>query len=95
MATLTLSPGRVGANRVHIDLLDGDFAPIAPREVTLTLSPVDRSIEEKVVQALAVDGAFEIDGLFVPVAGVWTLEVSAWMDDFTRIDLDDRLEFAN
>ncbi len=95
MATLTLSPGRVGANRVHIDLLDGDFAPIAPREVTLTLSPVDRSIEEKVVQARAVDGAFEIDGLFVPVAGVWTLEVSAWMDDFTRIDLDDRLEFAN
>jgi copper transport protein len=95
MATLTLSPGRVGANRVHIDVLDGDFQPIAPRELSVSLTPADRSIEEKTIQARAVAGAYEIDTLFVPFAGLWTLEVSAWIDDFTKIDLDDRIEFAH
>ena len=95
MATLTLSPGRVGANRVRIDVLGGDFQPIALRELTLSLTPVDHSIEERTIPARPVDGAFEIDALFVPVAGAWTLEVSAWIDDFTKVDLDDRVEFAN
>ena len=95
MATLTLSPGKVGANRVRIDVLGGDFQPIALRELTVSLTPVDHSIEERTIPARPVDGAFEIDALFVPVAGAWTLEVSAWIDDFTKVDLDDRVEFAN
>jgi copper transport protein len=95
MATLTLSPGLGGANRVRIDVLGGDFQPIVLRELTVSLTPVDHSIEERTISARPVDGAFAIDALFVPVAGAWTLEVSAWIDDFTKVDLDDRVEFAN
>jgi hypothetical protein len=76
-------------------VLDGDFQSIALRELTVSLTPVDHSIEARTVPARAMDGAFEIDTLFVPVAGAWTLEVSAWIDDFTKVDLDDRVEFVN
>ncbi len=96
MATLTFSPGRVGRNRVHIDLLTGDFTPMIPRELTLSLGPADRSIEARAYPARPVgDGGYDIEGVFVPISGVWTIEVSALIDDFTKSELSGEREFAN
>lgn len=96
MAMVTLSPGKVGANRAHIDLLGGDFGPLAASEVTLTLKPEDGSIEERATIA-RVDpaGGYEVDRLFLPFAGAWRLEIDARIDDFTKYELSETREFAN
>ena len=96
MAMVTLSPGKVGANRAHIDLLGADFGPLEASEVTLRLKPEDGSIEERATIA-RVDpaGGYEVDRLFLPFAGAWRLEIDARIDDFTKYELSETREFAN
>jgi copper transport protein len=96
MATLTFSPGHVGENRVHIDLLTGDFGPLDPKEVSISLAPADKSIEPRAYSARPEgDGGYAADGVFVPVSGKWTIDVSALIDDFTKSELSGEREFAN
>lgn len=96
MAMVALSPGRVGVNRAHLDILDGSAGPLAPVEVKVALGPADQSIESKVyVAKLSPDGGFDAEGLLVNFAGAWRLEIAARIDDFTEYRLSETREFAN
>ncbi len=95
MASLGFSPGRVGANHVHVDVLSGDFKPLHPEEVRLTLAPKSGAIEPRSFLAKPDgQGGFDVDQALAPLPGLWTIEVSALIDDFTKIELSGEREFA-
>jgi copper resistance protein D len=83
MADVMIEPGRVGAaTRVTIHLLDEDFAPLAAKAVTLTLTPPEAAEKAgaKPVTRSALrdsDQAWQVDGIELPQPGNWIVTVSA------------------
>jgi putative copper resistance protein D len=78
MADVTIVPGRTGAARAIIRLLNDDLDPLAAKRVTLTLTapaPASRPIVRSA--ALATDGAWEVDGIELSQPGNWMVEVGA------------------
>ena len=94
MVMINLDPGRVGTNHASIEVLDGAYAPFDPRELMVTLVPLDGSIEARDVPARRVsEGIWEISQLYVPLAGNWTVRVGALVSDFERVDMASEFEF--
>lgn len=82
-ASVTLSSGRVGGTDIEIGLADAGGNPISPRAVRLSLEP-ESGIIAPIVRA-AESGAgdtWRIDGLNLPLAGVWLVEVEVRVSDF-------------
>ncbi len=95
MAMLTFDPGRAGANRVQIEILDGDFGPLEPKEVRLVLTPANAAIEPVSRPARrAPGGGWSVDNLHVPFPGAWTVTVEALVTDFDRIAISEGFEFT-
>ena len=92
MADVTLRPGRVGANDVVVDLLSGDFGPLNPMEVTVSLSQPGAGIEPIQRKAeRAADGQWQVRGLPLPVSGTWQVSVNILITDFEQVELTDTL----
>jgi copper transport protein len=88
-----LRPGRSGEARASIVLLDGDYAPMEPKEVTLTLSNRGAGIEPIERRAARVRaGEWEVGGLVVPLGGRWDVRVDALVSDFEKIALDGSID---
>jgi copper transport protein len=94
MVMITLEPGRVGANRARLDVTDGSFGLFDPRELVLTLSPQDGSLEPRDLVARRVtEGNWSIDELYIPLPGTWTFRIGALVSDFDRVDLASEYTF--
>ncbi len=89
MADVTVSPGRPGPVDVQLRLLREDFAPLAAKEVTVLFSNAAAGIEPLGRTASAAgDGTWRIEGLTLPLAGIWTVQVEVLVGDFDKIMLD-------
>jgi len=85
-ATLSLSPGKIGDNRIVLALSPKAGAPLNPQEVELRLSaPGIEPIARKAVRIAA--GRYEARDLPLWVAGPWQVEIGVLADDFTKREL--------
>ena len=89
MADVTIEPGRVGTARAAIRLWNEDFAPLAAREVTLTLtapSPGSKPVTRPALRN--ADGAWIVDGVALTEPGNWTVAVGGVLASGARLDLE-------
>jgi copper transport protein len=93
MAEISIMPGRAGPSSVSISLLDGDFGPLTAKEVRLSLANRSAGIEPVQRPALRQpDGNWLVEGLTVPIAGHWSVEIEILVSDFEMIRLNDTIE---
>jgi copper transport protein len=95
MAYLTITPARIGPVTVSIDLMANDLTPLQAKEVTLVLANPDAGIEP--IRRAATDtgdGAWQIDGLIVPIAGRWSVRLDVLISDFEQVRLESTFEIA-
>jgi copper transport protein len=93
MAEISLTPGRAGPVAVEIALLDGEFGPLAAKEVRIALSNPAAGIEALERQAVrAGDGTWRVSGLILPRAGRWTIELEILVSDFEMLRLREAVE---
>jgi copper transport protein len=91
MAQIEISRG----DGAHADVLvlDGAFAPLAVKEVTLVLANPGAGIEplRRTATRAADVGAnnWRIDNFQVPVAGRWNLRVELLVSDFDKLTIED------
>jgi copper transport protein len=90
MAQIDVEPVRARGSEVSIEVLDGEFHPLAAKEVTILLSNAAAGIEP-VRRAAASTGysSWRIDDLRIPVGGRWTLRVDILINDFEKETLED------
>ena len=70
MADLQIDPADADGRRVAITLLDGEFRPLAAKEVTVVFARPDSGIEPLRFAATHVAATiWQIDGVRLPVAG--------------------------
>lgn len=93
MAEISVAPGRAGPASVSIALLDGNFGPLSAKEVRLSLAIRAAGIEAVERPALQQpDGNWLVEGLTIPVAGRWSVELEILVSDFEMIRLGDTIE---
>jgi copper transport protein len=93
MVELTLRPDRVGPVQASMSLMTGDFGPLDPKEVTLTLANPSAGIEpiERKAQR-SQDGTWQVDNLVVPQPGRWRVRVDALVTDFNKAILEGEVD---
>ena len=93
MAQMLIAPGKVGAGDFALQLLDGNFGPLAAREVTLALSLPERGVEALERKATpGPDGNWYVRNVALPVAGRWHVRIDALITDFQKVTLEDDFE---
>ena len=93
MADLTITPGRAGPVIATIVVMTGDFGPLDPREITLVLSNPAAGIEPIRRPATRTgDGTWRVDGLTIPMAGLWTARIDILITDFDIARLEDTIQ---
>jgi copper transport protein len=90
MAQIEVEPVRARGAEVSIEILDGDFRPLAAKEVTIFLSNPAAGIEgvRRDAESLGTP-RWRIDDLRIPVGGRWKLRVDILVDDFDKETLED------
>lgn len=85
MADIAVTPGRAGANRVVLDLSDGNGAPITAQEVAVWLENPTLGIEPIAQKAVRQrDGEYAVPEALFPVAGTWKMTIEALVSDFQQ-----------
>ncbi|CAD5289062.1 Copper transport protein [Bosea sp. 62] len=93
MADISLTPGRAGPVTITVSLLDGEFGPLAAKELRLALSRPEAGIEPIERQATKqADGSWRVGDLTLPVAGRWTIELEILVSDFEMTRLKETVE---
>lgn len=93
MAQVTVTPGHAGPVKADISIMDTRMAPLKAESVTGYFSNKAEGIEPIERPAkLGPDGNWHIDGLTLPVAGTWQVEVDILVNDFQEIDLSDQVD---
>jgi putative copper resistance protein D len=78
MADVMIEPGRIGAARATIRLWNDDLETLPARSVTFTLTaPANGSKPVTQTAVQQPDAAWIVDGVALPEAGDWTVEVDA------------------
>ena len=92
IAEVTLVPGRAGPTRVRI-VLSGASGPLDPKEMTIRLANKGAGVETIERRAVRSNGrTWSVEGLALPVAGRWELEVEALISDFEKATLVGEIE---
>jgi copper transport protein len=88
MADIAVTPARVGANRLVLNLSDAKGAPLKAQEVTVWLANSALGIEPIAQKAIKQsDSEFILPAALFPVAGTWTLTIEALISDFEQTNL--------
>jgi putative copper resistance protein D len=88
MADVMIEPGRIGTARATIRLWNDDLETLPASSVTLTLTPPangSKPVTQTAVQQS--DAAWIVDGVQLPEAGNWTVEVDANLAGGTQLKL--------
>ena len=92
MAQIDVEPVRARGADVSIEVLDGEFRPLAAQEVTILLSNSAAGIEPVRRAATNAGGSnWHIRDLRIPVGGRWSLRVDILINDFEKITLEDQV----
>jgi copper transport protein len=90
MAQIEVEPVRARGAEVAIQVLDGEFHPLAAKAVAIFLSNPGAGIEPVRRDAESVGTPnWRIDDLRIPIAGRWKLRVDILVDDFDKETLED------
>lgn len=93
MTSITLKPVRDRGASLSILITDTDEHPIAAKEVDVAVWNPSAGIEPICRGAGSEgDGKWRIDGLHIPVAGVWRMRVEILVSDFDKVMLEDNVE---
>ncbi len=93
MATLTVTPGRAGANDVAVVLQGADFSAFAAKEVTLGLAQPGAGIAPITRKARrGEDGVWRLDALPLVAPGTWQVTLDVLVNDFEQVTLEDAME---
>jgi copper resistance protein D len=89
MADVMIEPGRVGTARATIRLWNDDLEILPARSLTLTLTaPASGSKPMTLSAVQQPDAAWTVDGIQLPQAGNWNVEVDAILGTGKRLKLD-------
>ncbi len=83
---------RAGKNRAvaNMTVLDGDFQPLAAKEVVLVLANSPAGFERtRRVAVRTGENTWRIEDLRVPVSGRWSLSVEVLISDFEKVMVED------
>ena len=95
MADLTIESAGIAGRSIALTVLDGQFAPLAAKEVTLVLAKPEAGIEPLRMSATHVEGAsWRIDNVQLPALGNWDVRVEILISDFEKITLEDKIRFS-
>ncbi|TKW78630.1 MAG: copper-binding protein, partial [Bradyrhizobium icense] len=90
MVQVLIAPGKVGADDFVLQLLDGNFAPLVAKEVSLTLSLPERGVEALERKATpGAEGSWTVRSIALPVPGRWHIRIDALITDFQNVTLED------
>jgi copper transport protein len=93
MFQVLISPGKVGTDNFVLQLMNGDASPLEAKEVTLTLSLPERTIEGLERKAtLGRDGYWHVRDIVIPLPGRWHMRIEALVTDFQKVTLEDDFE---
>jgi len=87
MAMVTIAPGAAGPVVMDIMVSDLEHMPKAALEVGVTLSNPALGIEPIHHAAMEVEGIWRVEGLTIPVAGIWQVEIEARLGRFEMVKL--------
>jgi hypothetical protein len=88
MADVMIEPGRVGTARATIRLWNDDLEILPARSLTLTLTaPAAGSKPVTLGAVQEPDAAWIVDGIQLPEAGNWNVEVDAILGTGKRLEL--------
>jgi copper transport protein len=90
MAQVELVPEKARGARARVVVLDGEFRPLAAKEVTLVVSNAAAGIEPlRHAAAHAADGSWRIEDIRIPVAGRWLIRIEILISDFDKVILEE------
>jgi copper transport protein len=93
MASINLKPVRDRGASLRISITDADERPIAAKEVDVIVWNPSTGIEPMRRSASSGgDGEWRVDGLHIPIAGVWRMRVEILVGDFDKVMLEDNVE---
>jgi copper transport protein len=93
MATIELTPERDRGASATIDITDDNSSPVAAREVGLVIWNPNGNIQPIRSNARFENGSrWRVNGIHIPVAGVWRMRVEVLVSDFDKIMLEDNVE---
>ncbi|NYI05485.1 copper resistance protein CopC [Allostreptomyces psammosilenae] len=85
-ATVTVDPGRSGANTVHVVVEGADGLPVDVPELRLTFTLPEQDLGPLPVELEKVDtGHWTATGATLPVAGEWTMAVTVRTSDIDQV----------
>jgi copper transport protein len=88
MSMVSISPGHAGFVDLEIQFADMDGKSISPSEVSVSVSEPHLGIEPlKTVAVGDGKGNWRVDGLAIPVAGTWTVELDVRTSRFELVKL--------
>ncbi|AMN41925.1 copper resistance CopC/CopD family protein [Rhodoplanes sp. Z2-YC6860] len=94
MADVRLEPAAGGLHTATLAIWNGDFAPLAAKEVALVLAKPDAGIEPLRFPAVHVaESTWRVDGVNIPIKGRWRVRVEILIDDFDKVSIDEDVEF--
>jgi copper transport protein len=92
MADLQIEPPKVVGRRITITLLDGEFRPLAAKEVVLVLSKPDAGIEPlRLLATLHEASMWRIEDVRLPMSGRWQGRIEILVSDFEKIAIEDEI----
>jgi copper transport protein len=90
MAEIAIEREKGQGARAILLVLDGEFRPLAAKEVTLVLANPAAGIEPMRRPASPMgDNRWRVDDLLIPVAGRWMLRVEILISDFDKVSVED------
>lgn len=75
MAMVTVSPGATGPVMLDIELTDFEGTPLTPQAVSVAVSAPALGVEAIKRDAIEAGNLWRVEGLNIPIAGEWTVEV--------------------
>lgn len=92
MATLTLTPGNAEPVLLELWLTDPNDAPLAPQEVSVTLTEPALGIGPIKLKAVGEGPYWAVEDLTIPVAGTWQVAIDIRASRFALFKLDAELD---
>jgi copper transport protein len=93
MADVEIEPAHDNTRRITVTVLDGQFGPLAAKEVTLFLANPAAGIEPLRLPATHVEGAtWRVENASIPTVGRWQMRVEILINDFEKVTIEDQIE---
>jgi copper transport protein len=93
VADVAFTPARAGRVKVSMLIMSGNYGPLDPKAVTVTLANPPAGVEPIARSAQKSGrGSWWIEALTIPLPGLWSVRLDILMPDDTNATLEDQLE---